>query len=60
VNNKTMLDRFSIYQINAPSSCCYLSQSFVVEKRHGAIQKLFIKKEQKNGQVSEISKTMGT
>jgi hypothetical protein len=39
---------------------------FVVEKRHGAMEKLFIKKErnekkswEKNGQVSEISKTMG-
>jgi hypothetical protein len=41
-----------------------ISQSFLVEKRHGAIQKLFIKKKEKsigkNGQVSEISKTMGT
>jgi hypothetical protein len=44
-------------------------QSFVAEKRHGAMQKLFMKKErkeeksvnkEKNGQVSEISKTMGT
>ena len=44
-----------------------ISQSFVAEKRHGAIQKLFKKKRKKrkkklrkNGQVSEISKTMGT
>ena len=42
-----------------------ISQSFVVEKRHGALQKLFIKKEkkkswEKNGQVSEIFKTIGT
>ena len=43
-----------------------ISQSFVVEKRHGAMQKLFIKKKgkkeiwEKNGQVSKISKTMGT
>ena len=42
-----------------------ISQSFVAEKRHGAMQKLFIKKERKekkelkNGQVSEIFKTMG-
>jgi hypothetical protein len=39
-------------------------KSFVAEKRHGAMQKLFkkIKKEEssKNRQVSEISKTMGT
>ena len=43
-----------------------ISQSFVAEKRHGAMQKLFIKKREKkkklrkNRQVSEISKTMGT
>ena len=41
-----------------------ISQSFVVEKRHGAMQKLFMKKKkkrvEKNGQVSEILKTMGT
>jgi hypothetical protein len=41
-------------------------KSFVAEKRHGAMQKLFIKKRkenkevEKNRQVSEISKTMGT
>ena len=46
-NNKNILDRFSIHQINAPSSCWYLSQSFVAEKRHRAMQKLFIKKEKK-------------
>ena len=41
-------------------------KNFVTEKRHGALQKLFIKKEkekkkrvEKNGQVSEIFKTMG-
>ena len=43
-----------------------ISQGFVAEKRHGAMQKLFIKKQKtkkemiKNGQVSEIFKTMGT
>ena len=42
-----------------------ISQSFVTEKRHGAMQKLFIKKKKngemrKNGQVSEIFKIMGT
>ena len=38
-----------------------ISQSFVVEKRNGAMQKLLIKKRiKKNGQVSEISKTMDT
>ena len=41
-----------------------ISQSFVAEKRHGAMQKLFIKKrkrsEKMDTKVSEISKTMGT
>ena len=44
-----------------------ISQGFVAEKRHGAMQKLFIKKKEekkkemrKNGHMSEISKTMGT
>jgi HSP90 family molecular chaperone len=39
-------------------------QVFIAEKRHGTMQKLFVKKEEKelrkNGQVSEILKTMGT
>jgi hypothetical protein len=40
-------------------------KSFVAEKRHRAMQKLFIKKKKervlkKNRQVSEISETMGT
>ena len=33
-----------IHQINAPSSSCCLSKVFVAEKKHGAMQKLFIKK----------------
>ena len=42
-----------------------ISQGFVAEKRHGAMQKLFIKKRRKkerrkNGQVFDIIKTMGT
>jgi len=45
-----------------------LLKSSVAEKRHGAMQKLFKKREKrkkkkelkKNGQVFEISKTMGT
>ena len=63
---KIMLVRFSIHQINATGSYWYLSQSFVVEKRHGYMQKLFIKKRRKkeemrkNGQPFEIFKTMGT
>ena len=67
---KNMLVRFSIHQINALGSYWYLSQSFVAEKRDGAMQKLFKSKKketkrkkrdwEKNGQVSGISKTMGT
>ena len=45
--NKDMFDRFSIHQINAPSSCCYLSKVLLQKKRHGAMQKLFIKKKKK-------------
>ena len=43
-----------------------ISQSFIAEKRQGARQKLFIRKKEKkkswekNRQVSEISKTIGT
>ena len=41
-----------------------ISQSIVAEKRHGAMQKLLKKEKkkswEKNGQVSEIFKTMGT
>ena len=39
-----------------------ISQKFCCsQKRHGAMQKLFIKKKkEKNGQVSKILKTMGT
>ena len=41
-----------------------ISQSFVAKKRHGAMQKLFIKnkkkRDEKNRQVSEIFKTMDT
>jgi hypothetical protein len=44
-----------------------ISQSFITEMRHRAMQKLFMEKEEKkwerklkNGQVSKISKIMGT
>ena len=40
-----------------------ISQSFVAEKRHGAMQKLFIKKEKKRDEKMDkcpIFKTMGT
>ena len=56
-----------IVRINAPSSCKCLSWKVsIAEKEAWAMPKLFIKKEEenkkywKNGQVSEIFKTMGT
>ena len=70
--HKNMLDRV-FHPPNKCSKFLLLShKSFVAEKRHGAMQKLFIKKRRKrkkrkqkkrlrkNGQVSEISKIMGT
>ena len=65
VNTKNMLDRFSIHQINALIFFA-ISQKFYCRKEAWAIEKLLIKKEKrkkelrKNGQVSKISKTMGT
>ena len=62
VNTKILL-------IGSPQNKCskllLLSlKSFVAEKKHWAMQKLFMKKQKKelrkNGQVSEIFKTMGT
>ena len=48
-----MLVRFSFHQINALGSYWYLSQSFVVGKRHGAIQKLFKSKKAKKRKKEE-------
>jgi hypothetical protein len=54
------------HQINALSSCCYLSKSFVAEKKHGLCKVIHKEKEKKkerigkNRQVFEIFKTMGT
>jgi hypothetical protein len=56
-----MLDRFSIHQITAPSSCCYLSK-ILLQKKSMSYTKVIHKKEKKekklrkNGQVSEILK----
>jgi hypothetical protein len=44
--HKNIFDRFT-HQINAPSSWISLLKSFVIEKRHGAMQKLFIKREKR-------------
>ena len=62
--HKNILDRF-FHPPNKCSKYLLLSlKSFVTEKRHGAMQKLFIEKEREekkmNTKVSEISKTMGT
>ena len=58
---QNMLDRFFMHQINTPSSCCYLSK-FCCRKETWGYGKVIHKKKrwEKNGQVSEISKTMGT
>ena len=57
--HKNMFDR-----INAPSSCKCLFWKVTIGKREAwAMQKLFIKEKEsieKNRQVSEILKTMGT
>jgi hypothetical protein len=64
--HKNMLDRFFIHQINASSSCYYLSK-FCCRKEAWGYAKVIHKKERKekkelrkNGQVSKIFKTMGT
>ena len=59
--HKNMLDRF----FHPPNKCSKvpiaISQKFCCKEEAWAMQKLFIKKEEeRNGQVSEISKTMST
>ena len=51
-----------MHQINAPKFLLLSLKSSIAEKKHVAMQKLFIKKRKmrKNGQVSKIFKTMGT
>ena len=56
-----------MHQINAPKFLLLSLKSSIAEKKHVAMQKLFIKKRkkkkrrvEKNEQVSEILKTMGT
>jgi hypothetical protein len=53
-----MFERFSIHQINAPSSGYYLSK--VLPQRKGMCYAKVIHKNGKNRQLSEISKIMGT
>jgi hypothetical protein len=52
-----------IPQINTPISCCYLSKVLLQRRGSGYAKVIHEKKRKerrKNGQVSEISKTMGT
>jgi hypothetical protein len=61
---KNRLDRISTK--NAPSSCCYLSKVLLQKRSKGYAKVIHNKKKKrkkelrKNGQVSEISKIMGT
>ena len=64
--NKNMLDRFSIHQINAPSSC-KVSLKVLLQKRDMGLCKRKSEKRKKkervekmDTKVSEILKTMGT
>jgi hypothetical protein len=53
-NTKNMFDRF-FHQINAPSSCCYLSKDYC-GKEAWAIQKLFKKEEKREKEKERIEK----
>ena len=66
--HKNMLVRFSIYQINAPSSCCYILKVLLQKRGMGYAKVIHKKRREKkerkksgerNEQVSEISKTIG-
>ena len=56
--HKNMLVRFSL-KINAPSSCWYICQSFIPKKRHGPMQKLFIRNEKREEEEEKSSEKMG-
>ena len=45
--HKNILVRFSIHKINAPKFLLLSFKSFAAEKKHGDMQKLFIKKKEK-------------
>jgi hypothetical protein len=51
--HKNMFVRFFIHQINAPKFLLLSLKSFVAEKRHGAMQKLFIKNKIKKKRVKK-------
>ena len=57
---QNMLDRFFIHQINDPGSCCCLSKFCCRKETWGYAKVIQKMRRRKNGQVSEISKTMGT
>ena len=65
--HKNKLDRFSIHQINAPSSCCYLLKFCCRKETWGYAKVIYKKRKRKNDdeekmdtKVTEILKTMGT
>jgi hypothetical protein len=62
--HKNMLVRFSIHQINAPNSCCYLSKVLLQKKAMELCNSYSLKKEREekkmDTKVSEISRIMGT
>ena len=57
-----MFDRFSIHQINALSSCYYLSKVLLQKRGMDYAKVIHIKKkrEKMDTKLSEIFKTMGT
>ena len=63
--HKNMLDRFFIHQINAPSSCCYLSK-VLLQKRGMGYVKVIHKNKKKKEVLKKLDKcprylkTMGT
>jgi hypothetical protein len=52
VNTKNRLDRI-FHQINVSSSCCYLSKSFVAEKKHGLCKVIHKEKEKKKERIGK-------
>jgi hypothetical protein len=63
--HKNMLDRFSLHQINTPSSCCYLSKFCCRKETWGYARVIHKKRKRKklekmDTKVSKIFKIMGT
>jgi hypothetical protein len=51
-----MLDRFSIPQINAPSSCCYLSKVLLQKKEVWGYAKVIHEKREKKKELKKMDK----